>query len=432
MKLIPLEKITIPKNRIRKLFKPEELEELAYDIETNGLYNSIVLDKDNNLISGFCRLQAVLYLQAKQVAITYDREEIPLGQVPYTLAINDDPITLLEIELHENIKRKDLTWQEKTETLTKLFKLRKAKDPNYTPKTMKKESGMGTIERALLIDKHKDSAAVSRARTLGDAERAARREERRVRSSALDSIHPTVDSKHKVIQGDALEECKKLKDIRVIVTDPPYGMGADTFGDQSSGVHEYEDSPEVVQQMLVEFCKQLDTFTASEAYLFMFCTLEGWAKLKGYIESNLLSGFKVWPRPLIWDKQGGMLPRPYKGPRYSYECILFASKGDIRFHKGAWNDVLSYKSDKSPLHPAQKPVELYTYLISLCAEKGDIILDPFCGSGVVFEGALLNHCIGLGIEKNPKWVEYCQGRIQGLELRPKEPEASKDIMEIVK
>ena len=52
------------------------------------------------------------------------------------------------------------------------------------------------------------------------------------------------------------------------------------------------------------------------------------------------------------------------------------------------------------IHPTEKPVRLLERLISLVSDKGDIILDPFCGSGSTCEAAknIGRHFIGIEID----------------------------------
>jgi site-specific DNA-methyltransferase (adenine-specific) len=62
-------------------------------------------------------------------------------------------------------------------------------------------------------------------------------------------------------------------------------------------------------------------------------------------------------------------------------------------------------------HPSQKPIELISKLIACSTDAGDVVLDPFLGSGTT---AVVAQVLGrrwLGIENNPLYVELAQQRI---------------------
>jgi len=62
-------------------------------------------------------------------------------------------------------------------------------------------------------------------------------------------------------------------------------------------------------------------------------------------------------------------------------------------------------------HPTVKPVELMRYLIRLVASPGQIVLDPFMGSGSTGKAAALEGVDFIGIDMNPAYVEIAAGRI---------------------
>lgn len=70
-------------------------------------------------------------------------------------------------------------------------------------------------------------------------------------------------------------------------------------------------------------------------------------------------------------------------------------------------------------HPSQKPILLVEQLVRSSSRKGDLILDPFLGSGTTAEAAERNGCRWIGIEKEPKYVELAQTRIQNQAIQPK-------------
>ena len=65
-------------------------------------------------------------------------------------------------------------------------------------------------------------------------------------------------------------------------------------------------------------------------------------------------------------------------------------------------------------HPHKKPVELLQKLILQSTDHGDVVLDPFLGSGTTAVAAKLlgRHCIG--IEREPAYVELARARVAGV------------------
>lgn len=72
----------------------------------------------------------------------------------------------------------------------------------------------------------------------------------------------------------------------------------------------------------------------------------------------------------------------------------------------------SNEQTKKPInsHPTVKPLKLMAYLIMLGSREGDIILDPFCGSGTTLIAANMTNRIGIGIEINQEYCEIAHAR----------------------
>ncbi len=90
------------------------------------------------------------------------------------------------------------------------------------------------------------------------------------------------------------------------------------------------------------------------------------------------AGFKFW-KPIVWDKK-------LLGMGYHYrarcEFILFFEKGKRKLNDLGVPDVLQVPSIRGG-YPTEKPVGLMEILISQSTSCGDVVLDPFCGSGSV-------------------------------------------------
>ena len=71
---------------------------------------------------------------------------------------------------------------------------------------------------------------------------------------------------------------------------------------------------------------------------------------------------------------------------------------------------LNPKAKERTGYPTQKPIELMDRIIKVACNKGDAILDPFCGSGSMGIAAYINNCKYLGIDKNVAAIELCNKR----------------------
>ena len=74
--------------------------------------------------------------------------------------------------------------------------------------------------------------------------------------------------------------------------------------------------------------------------------------------------------------------------------------------------IIKYKYDKNRIHPTQKPVALFEYLIRTYTNEGEIVLDNCIGSGTTAVAALNTGRFFIGIEKEPKYVEIARKRVE--------------------
>jgi DNA modification methylase len=175
--------------------------------------------------------------------------------------------------------------------------------------------------------------------------------------------------------------------IDVILTDPPYGMGADEFGDSgglAAGAHGYNDSYENWLKIFMTTPKEFFRITKANAHAYIFCDIDRFCELR---ERMQMAGWNTFRTPLIWHKPNGMrAPWPDSGPQRKYEFILFAKKGDRKvLHLRG--DVLEHQADNNLGHAAQKPVALFENLLRRSVFPGNRVIDPFAGTGTILPAA---------------------------------------------
>ncbi len=85
--------------------------------------------------------------------------------------------------------------------------------------------------------------------------------------------------------------------------------------------------------------------------------------------------------------------------------------------KGPLGDVwdipyLNPKAKERVGYPTQKPLLLLERIIQIASHEGDIILDPFCGSGTTLIAATLNRRKAIGIDVSEKAIQLTKGRLK--------------------
>lgn len=416
------DKIVIPEESQRKSFDPKKLESLEANILKVGLIHSIVVDEVESerfvLRCGRRRLRVLSSIISKKLSFKHG-DQTYTETVPALRVSDLTEEQRFELELSENIEREDLTWQEKDRALAKLHAFRKkeaeAVGETQTLATTAEEARVApaTVSDAVIIADHLDDPDVAKAKSSKEAMTIIRKKaESRQRVELLQKFDPS-KTPHLLIHGD----CRKVEypsKYRVLINDAPYGIGADSFGDQSGTGHSYDDSPKSFKELVAGTIPVLERVSEGNSFLYWFCDIRWFEWL--HLEFTL-GGWKCWHRPLIWDKVGtGMVPDPEHGPRNSYECILYGWRGNVSVLRKAAPDVLSYAPPKRLLHGAQKPVELYVDLLTRVAQPGERIADLFCGSGTVFVAANRLRLIATGAELDESQVANAHLRIGSKEI----------------
>ncbi len=100
--------------------------------------------------------------------------------------------------------------------------------------------------------------------------------------------------------------------------------------------------------------------------------------------------------------------------RQGEKAVLFENTGGRRHPR----TVLRYpakpsmKADERTDHPTQKPVDLLGYLIRLLSNEGDVVLDPFTGSGSTLVACHRLKRRGVGFEIEPEYFDLAKTRLE--------------------
>lgn len=421
--IIHVKKILIDEGRQRQEFSAKPLGDLSDGIQARGLLHAIVLREVEGglkLVAGERRIRACLYIWIKGMPILYNGVALPEGYLPYSTMGQLSALEAEEAELEENLHREGLTWQEQATAMDKLHRLRgkqaQAEGRVHTVADTALEvrgrsdgSYQDTVRKDLIVAKHLNNPEVAKAKSADEAFKILKRQENTRNNIALsESVGKSFTSKIHIAENvDCLDwmRCCDEGTFDVILTDPPYGMDADKFGDGGSGrlsnnTHEYKDDIHSWRALMLEWCPLAFKVAKAQAHAYVFCDLDNYHELKKMMQG---AGWYVFRTPMIAVKpNSGRVPLPDEGPRRQYEVILYAIKG----HKkttAIYPDVITTMADPGMQHGAQKPVALYENLLQRSVRPGDVVLDSFSGSGTIFPAADRFQCKAVGLEKS---MEY--------------------------
>jgi site-specific DNA-methyltransferase (adenine-specific) len=145
-------------------------------------------------------------------------------------------------------------------------------------------------------------------------------------------------------------------------------------------------------------------------HLYMFCDQETMFVLKPIAEA---AGFRFW-KPLVWDKEKIGMGYHY---RAQYEFILFFEKGKRKLNDLSIPDIIKVPRVWNG-YPTEKPVGVSEILVRQSTEPGDVVIDPFCGSGSVGVAAARLGRSFWGCDVGEEAVSITRDRLVSREAQP--------------
>jgi DNA modification methylase len=140
-----------------------------------------------------------------------------------------------------------------------------------------------------------------------------------------------------------------------------------------------------------------------------FCvSFYGWHKADKFLAAWREVGFRVIGH-LTFIKRYASTERFL---RYQHENAYLLAKGTPQKPARTIPDVLEWKYTGNSLHPTQKPVSVLTPLVDSFSSPGDVVLDPFCGSGSTLLAARKLNRRFLGIELSKEYFDLAEQRLR--------------------
>jgi len=242
-----------------------------------------------------------------------------------------------------------------------------------------------------------------------------------------------------ILEGDCIAEMARLPDksVDMIFADPPYNLqlGGDLFRPEGGRVDAVDDEWDKFDSLTA-----YDNFTRD--WLFQARRIlkdNGTIWVIGsyhniYRVGSLIQDAEFWIlNDIVWRKTN---PMPnFRGTRFTnaHETLLWCAKDEkarytfnYRAMK-ALNDDLQMRSDwllpicsggervkgddGTKAHPTQKPEALLYRILLACTKPGDVVLDPFFGTGTTGAVARRLGRRWIGIEREPDYVKVARERI---------------------
>ncbi len=226
--------------------------------------------------------------------------------------------------------------------------------------------------------------------------------------------------------GDAAEIMKRFpgESVDLIIADPPYNLGKN-YG-KITDLKEWEE----YERFNVCWLNEAVRLLKNTGSIYVFMGFRFVSKLFLILEENYKLNFNGW---IVWHYTQGMGRKRGFSPRH--EDILYFTKSDNfvfnldeirvpqKYYRKRNNmaganpgDVwafshVHYCSGERKDHPTQKPEGLIERMVRASSNPGDIVLDPFVGSGTTCRVASVLERNYIGIDINPDYIKITEQRI---------------------
>lgn len=199
-------------------------------------------------------------------------------------------------------------------------------------------------------------------------------------------------------------DCMKIlklmpdKSIDLCIVDPPYG------GNDAIGIKDDE-----------TLSKHATKRTNYKLFENVAPTQEYFDELKRVSKNQIIWGVNFYDVKglsggrIVWDKKGTAFGRA--------EMAYYSNSKSVQIFEYTWNGMLqgNMKTKENRIHPTQKPVALYEWLLNNYAKKGDKILDTHLGSASSIIACKKLGFEYMGFELDKDYFEKAKERIEKFE-----------------
>lgn len=448
---VPLDDIIIAPDRQRKDLG--ELTELMDSIIRIGLLNPIIIGRDNVLIAGERRLQA--YRNLRQGAKMLDPEDTAWDTILVHYKDELSPTEAQIIELDENFRRKDITWQETADAIQRIHSLYMSMDSTWTQTKTAEQIGLSAAQLYRYLRVQEDilqDARIAKAPTLNAAMLVVNRIEERRKGNALNMIADTLisdlvqanlslndteeviqtptaaiaaipDVESTILNRSCLDWMETYSGPRFnfIHCDFPYGIDYTGWDNAAEYQGDYADTPEIYWELLRSLAKNWDNIASPSCHFIFWFSMKHYSTTMEFFRKHMPQ-LTVNEFPLIWHKTDnrGTLPDPQRGPRRIYETAFFGYTEDRKIVKAISNTYGAPTQKNLSGHISEKPEPMLRHFFQMVVDDQTSILDPTCGGGSAIRAAeSMGAKRSLGLELNPDHCAVARKRLADFRLMQK-------------
>jgi site-specific DNA-methyltransferase (adenine-specific) len=207
---------------------------------------------------------------------------------------------------------------------------------------------------------------------------------------------------------DCLEGMKQITDksVDMVLTDIPYGE----VNRKSSGLRNLDKGlADIWEINMEEFCKEVGRICKGTVYI--FCGIKQISEITERLQEE---GFST--RLGQWEKTN---PSPMNGTKVwlsGSEFCVIGRKPKATFNRKCEKPIWRFPVGVNKIHPTQKPVKLFEYLIESSTNIGDKVFDPCMGSGTTAVACMQTGRNYLGFELNEKYYLLANERMKEVNI----------------
>ena len=434
---IELTKIIIRRDERQRRNLALDDQGMERSIAKHGVLEPVIITRDGVLVAGERRLEF-----SRKLGL----EDIPFR---YLDQLNDHELRIIELE--ENIKRRQLDWQDIVKSVRDIHDLYCQMDSSWTQAKTEAQIclNQGMISRYIKLAENMHLEGVRQAGSINEADNfLSRRTAREQGAAMIELLSPspmargvaalfepneftspsgvtTIYNKETTLPIAPPFDGESILNVsfgdwwpryagpkfNLIHCDFPYG-GEEFAGPQMSKTafqdgRLYDSSPTTFDELLTQLCEALPHIMSVSGHLMFWYRAQTWELSKLIVLFNkMCPSLDFHPMPLVWLKSdnSGVASDPRRGPRHIYEVCLLASRGGHQIVR-VKADAYGAPTDRR-IHPSCKPEPVLRHFMEMLVDDSTLMLDPTCGSGSALRAAEslgAKHVLGLEIDS-----EMCQ------------------------
>lgn len=409
--------------------KQQRVQELADSMKELGLSHQVILRKCSAgerfpIASGELRVRAAMLLGWPDIEAEVRDVDVIRGK---------------EIRIHENLKRFNLPWWEQVVLVEELHNLRQQEHGvaqkgrpdksegkqgwSIRDTAAELEVGIGPLSEDLSLARAlRSDPTLSKVKDKKTAIRLVRIATQRYTSEQEANAPSNIQKLegNEVFFGDSASILKQLPSSSVdhCITDPPW-------------IKFFEPSLRLDERTLPVF-RELYRVLKNPGMLYLFCGLDDFAYYTGttvpdpndpsetiHLQGELEKiGFSVSTTPVIWRKGNSLSRRGVRPWEYDrdFEFVIVAAKGSPALTTSRRLSGIKEADIVHPshmIHPNEKPLSIIEDILTDCSYEGNLIIDPFAGSGVVGEACKKNGRRYILCERDKKFYDQICVRLKG-------------------